>query len=51
VEFAVNNKIYTTTKVLPFMANYSRELQIEIDIRRKGKVENVMEFAGRIRKI
>jgi len=51
VEFVVNNKVYTTTKVLPFMANYSRELQIGIDIRRKGKVENVMEFAERMRKI
>jgi len=51
VEFVVNNKVYTTTKVLSFMANYSRELQIGIDIRRKGKVENVMEFAERMRKI
>ena len=26
------------------MANYSRELRIETDIRRKRKVEKVMEF-------
>jgi len=50
-EFAVNNKIHTTTKMLPFMANYSRELQMEVDIRRKGKVENTTEFAERIRKV
>jgi len=25
-EFAVNNKVHTVTKVLPFMANYGREL-------------------------
>jgi len=25
-EFVVNNKVYTVTKVSPFMANYGREL-------------------------
>ena len=35
VEFAVNNKVYLVTKVSPFMANYERELRIEVDIRRK----------------
>ena len=28
-EFAVNNKVHTTTKMSPFMANYSRELRME----------------------
>ena len=28
-EFAVNNKTHTATKVLPFMANYGRELRME----------------------
>jgi len=36
-EFAVNNKIHTTTKVSPFMANYGRELRIGRDIRKKGR--------------
>ena len=27
-EFAVNNKTYTATKVLSFMANYRRELRM-----------------------
>ena len=27
-EFAVNNKTHTATKVLPFMANYGRELRM-----------------------
>ena len=35
-EFAVNNKVYLATKVLPFMANYGRELRMEANIRRKG---------------
>jgi len=33
------------------MANYGRELRMGIDIRRKGKMEKVMEFAERIKKI
>ena len=32
------------------MANYSRELRIGVDIRRKGKVEKATEFAERIKK-
>ena len=45
VEFAVNNKIHSATKVFPFIVNYRRELQIEMDIRRKGKVEKATKFA------
>ena len=34
-----------------FMTNYRRELRMEVDIRRKGKMEKVMEFVERIKKI
>jgi len=51
VKFTVNNKVYTATKVLPFMANYGRELRIGGDIRKKGKVESVTEFVERMKKI
>jgi len=37
-EFTVNNKVYATTKVLLFMANYGRELRMR-----------AMEFAKRIK--
>jgi len=50
-EFAVNNKVHTTTKVSPFMANYGREMRIGGDIRRKGKVENATEFVERMKKV
>ena len=50
-KFAVNNKVYSATKVLPFMANYSRELRMGADIRRKGKVEKAIEFVERMRKV
>ena len=33
------------------MANYGRELRIEADIRKKGKVEKATEFAERMKKI
>ena len=50
-EFAVNNKAHTATKVLPFMANYRRELRMGGDIRKKGKVERVTEFVERMKKV
>ena len=50
-KFTVNNKIYLATKMSLFMVNYSRELRMEADIRRKGKVEKVTEFAERMNKV
>ena len=51
VEFAVNNKVHTATKVSSFMANYGRELKMRGDIRRREKVESVTEFVERIKKV
>ena len=34
-----------------FIANYGRELRMGVDIRKRGKVENAMEFAGRMKKV
>ena len=42
-EFAINNKVH--------IANYGKEVRIGGDIRRKGKVESAMEFAGRMKKV
>ena len=50
-EFTVNNKVHTATKVLPFMANYEKELRMGGDIRRKEKVESVTEFVERMKKV
>ena len=50
-EFAVNNKTHTATKVLPFMANYGRQLRMGGDIRKNGKVESTMEFVERMKKV
>ena len=50
-EFVINNKTYSTTKVSPFMANYRREMRMGVDLKRKGKIEKVTEFAERMRKV
>ena len=50
-EFVVNNKVYTITKILSFIANYGRELWMGTDIRRKGKVKKVIEFIERMRRV
>ena len=50
-EFAVNNKAHMATKVLPFRANYGRELRMRDDIRRKGKVEKAVEFVERMKQV
>ena len=50
-EFVVNNKVHIATKVLPFIANYRREMRIGGDIRKRGKVEKATEFVKRIKKV
>ena len=50
-EFAVNNKVHSTTKMSLFIANYRRELRMGVDIRKKGKVEKAMEFVERLKKV
>jgi len=50
-EFTVNNKVHIATKVLPFMANYRRELRMGGDIRKRGKVEKAMEFVERMKRV
>jgi len=50
-EFAVNNKIHSATKVCLFMANYRRKLRMEVNIRKKEKIEKAIEFTKGIKKI
>ena len=50
-EFTINNKTHTATKMLPFMANYGKEMRMGGDIRRKGKVESAIEFVQRMKKV
>jgi len=50
-KFTVNNKVYSATKILLFIANYGRELRMGADIRKKGKVEKVTEFAKKMKRV
>jgi len=34
-----------------YMANYSKELRMRVDIRKKGKVEKTMKFAERMKTV
>ena len=47
----MNNKIHSTTKVSPFMANYGREIRMGGDIWKKGKVEKATKFVKRMKKV
>ena len=44
VEFTVNNKIHSATKMFLFIVNYRRELKMGVDIKRKGKVEKTIDL-------
>ena len=51
VKFAYNNKVQTSTKVLPFKANNRQDPRIGFEIRKKEKFEKAEEFATRIKKV
>ena len=50
-EFMMNNKVHTATKMSLFIANYGKEVRMEEDIRKKGKVESTTEFVKRMKKV
>jgi len=51
VEFAINIKVHSATKISPFIVNYRRDLKMGIDIRTKRKMEKVTKFAERMKKV
>jgi len=50
VEFAINNRIHSATKVSLFIVDYGREMKMGVDIRKKKKVEKTMEFAEKMKR-
>ena len=50
-KFAINNKAHSITKVFIFIANYRRELRMEVGLRRKEKMKKATEFVERIRRV
>jgi len=49
-EFVINNKVHLATKISSFITNYERKLRMRADIKKKEKVEKVMEFVKRMNK-
>jgi len=48
-EFAFNNKVHTSTKLLSFKINYRREPRMSFDIRKKEKNIKAKEFVKEIK--
>jgi len=50
-EFAYNNKVNTSTKVLPFKANNGRDLRMGFKLRKKGKYKEAEKFVKTMKRI
>jgi len=50
-EFAYNNKVNSSTKVSPFMANNGQNPRMGFEMRKKGKVLRAEEFAAKMKEI
>jgi len=50
-EFVYNNKMHSSTKVLPFKANYRQDPRIGFEMRRKGKYKGVEKFIMKMKEI
>ena len=50
-EFAYNNKVHSSTKILPFKANYRQDPRMGFEIRRKGKYEGAEKFVIKIKEV
>jgi len=50
-ESTYNNKVNSSTKVLPFMANNGRNPRMGFEMRKKGKVLRTEEFAVKMKEI
>jgi len=49
VEFAYNNKMHSSTKTLPFKANYGQDPRMEFEIRKKEKYKRVHKFVKKMK--
>jgi len=50
-KFAYNNKAHSSTKVLPFKANYRQDPRMGFKMRRKGKYKGAEKFVTKIKEI
>jgi len=50
-EFAYNNKAHSSSRMLPFKANYGQDLRMGFKGRKKGKYEGAERFVMKMKKI
>ena len=50
-EFTYNNKAHSSTKMLPFKANYRQDPRMGFEMRKKGKYEGAKKFVTKIKEI
>jgi len=50
-EFAYNNKAHSSTKMLPFKANYRQDPRMGFEIRKKKKYEGAEKFVTKMKEI
>jgi len=50
-EFVYNNKVHSSTKTLPFKANYRQDPRMGFEVRKKGKYKGVEKFVVKIKEI
>ena len=51
VEFAYNNKAYSSTKMSPFKANYRQDPRMGFEMRKKGKYKGAEKFVTKMKEI
>ena len=50
-EFVYNNKVYSSTRMSPFKANYEQDPRIGFEKRKKEKYEGAERFVIKMKKI
>jgi len=51
LQFAYNNKAYSSTKMSPLKANYRQDPRMGFEIRKKGKYEGAEKFVTKMKEI
>jgi len=50
-EFAYNNKVHSSTRILPFKANYGQDPRMGFERRKKGKYKGAKRFVMKMKEI
>jgi len=50
-EFTYNNKVHSSTKTLPFKANYGQDPRMGFEVKKKRKYEGAEKFVVKMKEI